>query len=117
MPEVSRKIFLPKTLYGLKQSAHAWYGKAHTNLVTLGCKHTRTDACVYVKEPPDGRFTFLALYVDDILFCGPLNSEFTLVMDHLGHLYGIKDPGDADSSWTSRYLATQAASLLGNAPT
>ena len=122
MPEFSGKIlFLLKTLFGLKQSERAWYGKVHTDLVTLGYKCTRTDACVYVKELPVGRFTYsyLALCVDDILFCGPLDSEFTLVKDHLGHLYGIKDLGDAEFILGIQISRDTSGifSLLGNAPT
>ncbi|KAL8278909.1 hypothetical protein RQP46_008578 [Phenoliferia psychrophenolica] len=87
---------LNKALYGLRQSARLWNLKVHQDLVDLGYRQTRTDACVYVLDLPGGQHSYIGLYVDDLLLVGPDLEEFQRVKDHLHGLYGIKDLGQAD---------------------
>ena len=58
---------LCKVLYGLKQSARAWNSLVHRDLVALGYRRTRTDACIYIRVLTNGHRIYPALYVDDIL--------------------------------------------------
>ncbi|KAL8276538.1 hypothetical protein RQP46_011086 [Phenoliferia psychrophenolica] len=87
---------LNKALYGLKQSARLWNNLVHSDLVALGYRRTRTDACIYVKDLPNGRRTYIGLYVDDLLLVGADLDEFQKVKDLLHGKYGIKDLGRAN---------------------
>lgn len=87
---------LRKALYGLKQSGRVWNLKIHKTLTNLGYRRTRTDACVYVLEHDDGTRTYIALYVDDLLFVGPSMPEIQRIKNVLQTLYGIKDLGAAE---------------------
>ncbi|KAJ9546691.1 hypothetical protein OSB04_019234 [Centaurea solstitialis] len=57
---------LKKSLYGLKQSPRQWYKKFNSFMLSLGFERSENDACVYHRQS-DGIFTYLLLYVDDML--------------------------------------------------
>ena len=57
---------LKKSIYGLKQASRQWYMKFHNIITSFGFEENIVDQCIYIKV--SGRkFTFLVLYVDDIL--------------------------------------------------
>ena len=87
---------LIKALYGLKQSGRVWNTKIHASFTHLGYTRTRTDACVYTRPLTDGRYTYMALYVDDILLVGPSMPEIDRVKSSLANEFGIKDLGAAE---------------------
>jgi hypothetical protein len=87
---------LRKSLYGLKQSGRVWNIKINSTLIGLGYTRTRTDACVYTKLLDNGKRTYIALYVDDLLFVGPNMPEIQRVKDDLHIKFGIKDMGAAE---------------------
>ena len=86
---------MKKALYGLKQSGRVWNQTIHAHLVALGYKRTRTDSCVYTITLPDKSTSYIALYVDDLLFVGSSMVEISRVKGSLATRFGIKDLGEA----------------------
>ena len=58
---------LKKTLYGLKQSPRAWFGKFSQALLKLGYNQSDGDHTLFVKVGIDGRMVVLLVYEDDII--------------------------------------------------
>ena len=69
---------LKKTLYGLKQTPRAWYGRINSFLTSLGSTKSKADSNLYFKimnnEP-----VILLLYVDDLF----LTREEKLIAEDL----------------------------------
>jgi hypothetical protein len=86
---------LKRALYGLKQSGRVWNLTLHTFLVDLGYRRLRSDACTYAITTND-RPTFIAAYVDDLLFVGSNMEEIKRVKAALHQRFGIKDLGAAE---------------------
>lgn len=61
---------LKKALYGLKQSPRLWYEVMHRFLDSLGYTRIHADNSVFRNGT-----LFVAVYVDDILICGPDKDE------------------------------------------
>ena len=57
---------LKKSTYGLKQVSRQWYIKFNDTITTFEFKKIIVDPCIYQKIS-GSKFTFLVLYVDDIL--------------------------------------------------
>lgn len=96
LPQYAGKILrLKKALYGLKQSGRAWNIKAHTSLTALGYRRSKSDSCIYFKATGI-TWTYIALYVDDLLLVGPDMAEIKRVKEGLAEEYGIKDLGPAE---------------------
>ena len=57
---------LKKSIYGLKQASRQWYLKFDTTVKKFRFKENIEDNCVYTKFK-NGKYIFLALYVDGIL--------------------------------------------------
>lgn len=55
---------LKRAIYGLKQSARAWYKKAENCLLELGYKKSAYEPCLFIKCHKTVK-TFIALFVDD----------------------------------------------------
>jgi len=68
----SRKLVLRlrKSLYGLKQSSHGWYGVFKDIVISIGLVASRVDGGLFVLHDKDDHRIFVAaviLYVDDFL--------------------------------------------------
>lgn len=60
---------LKKALYGLKQASRAWYSQIDAYFIEHGFERSKSESTLYVKT--QGTSTLIvALYVDDLLFCG-----------------------------------------------
>jgi hypothetical protein len=57
---------LKKSIYGLKQASRQWYLKFNDIITSFGFKENTIDRCNYLKVS-GSKFTFLILYVDNIL--------------------------------------------------
>lgn len=57
---------LKKSLCGLKQAPRAWFKRFTAHLDTLGFEASLTDSSLFVQDV-DGFYTYLLLYVDDII--------------------------------------------------
>jgi hypothetical protein len=60
---------LKKALYGLNQSARAWYGRIDSFLTSLGFTESKADSNLYFKVMNDEP-VILLLYVDDLFLTG-----------------------------------------------
>ena len=60
---------LRKSLYGLKQSPRAWFGKFSQAIETFGMQKSKSDHSIFYKNFSYG-IILLLLYVDDIVITG-----------------------------------------------
>ena len=67
-----RKIVckLNKSIYGLKQAAKNWYEALTSLLLKKGFKRSRNDYCLFVRKDEDGTFSYVLVWVDDIVVAG-----------------------------------------------
>jgi hypothetical protein len=85
---------LKKSIYRLKQASKQWYLKFDRTIRNFGFKENIEDNCVYAKFK-NGRYTFLILYVDDILLA---SSDVSLLLEtkrFLSSKFDMKDLGEA----------------------
>lgn len=66
---------LKKTLYGLKQSPRAWFGRFTKFMIGLAFKQSQGDHTLFIKHSETGGVTFLLVYVDDIIVTGDDEKE------------------------------------------
>ena len=69
---------LKKAIYGLKQSARAWYGRLKDYLLTLGFIVNPVDSSLFQRKL-GGEWFFVEVYVDDL---GLLTSSLTHVAQY-----------------------------------
>lgn len=86
---------LKRGLYGLKQAAMGWNKTLDSILVNAGFARSKTDACLYT-HISEGKFTYLIVYVDDILIAGD-NPEFiSRVQSVLSETLNVTDLGEVN---------------------
>ena len=61
---------LKKTLYELKQSPRAWFGRFAKVMKEFGYKQSQGDHTLFIKHLASRRVTALLVYVDDIIVTG-----------------------------------------------
>ena len=83
---------LKKTLYGLKQSPRAWFGRFHSAMIKFGFKQTNSDHTMFVKRQR-GKITLLIVYVDDIIVTGDDEDEINSIKKRLATEFEVKDLG------------------------
>ena len=64
--EIGKVYRLRKSLYGLKHSPHAWFGKFSHTVETFGMQKSKSDHSVFYKNSNSG-IILLVVYVDDIV--------------------------------------------------
>jgi hypothetical protein len=82
---------LNKALYGLKQSPRVWYQTLSIFLKSKGYNPIDADHSVFTK---DGK-TFVAVYVDDLLLCGPDMEIINMLKRDLSSVFQMVDLGPA----------------------
>ena len=85
---------LKKSIYGLKQASREWYLKFDKIIKTFGFAENVVDNCIYVKFK-GSRFTFLVLYVDDILLACSDKDMLHETKNFLSSSFDMKDLGEA----------------------
>lgn len=86
---------LLKSIYGLKQSPRAWYGKIDDFFVKhLGMERNPADDCIYVRRK-GGHILIIALYVDDLLIACSDESILSETKRELSARFKMKDLGEA----------------------
>ena len=92
-PKKQGKLYVWKTtssLYGLLESAHAWFMRIYSVLLELGFKSLLSDNCFFQLHNDQGSIHVL-LYVDDLLFSGSTSLcdwlETKLCDSFLGEIY------------------------------
>ena len=61
---------LRKTLYGLKQSSRAWFGKFSLTMTRFGYAQSNGNHSLFYKHAQERKITILVIYVDDIIITG-----------------------------------------------
>ena len=86
---------LNKSIYGLKQAAKNWYESLANLLIKNGFQRSRNDYCLFVRKKKDGTFSYILLWVEDIIIAGEHNVvnaiksllEKSFKMDDRGELH------------------------------
>jgi hypothetical protein len=80
---------LNKALYGLKQSPRVWYFTLTNYLKTLGFEPLTADNCIFY----DGKSTYIAVFVDDLLIIGPSKPDIDGIKRKLSERFHMTDLG------------------------
>lgn len=85
----TRTYKLTKALYGLKQAHLAWHRKLTTDLKELGFNELPSAPCVF-KKSCGSFFSFVLVYVDDLLVIAPTQEGVEQVIRNLEGLYKLR---------------------------
>lgn len=83
---------LRKSLYGLKQSPRAWFGRFTNSMKVFGYKQSNSDHTLFLKHTKVG-ITALIVYVDDMIVTGNDPKERKALQAHLSQEFEMKDLG------------------------
>ena len=83
---------LNETLYGLKQSPRAWFGRFTAAMTKFGYKQSNYDHTLFLKRQND-RITCLIIYVDDMIITGGDKEEICTLKEQLSREFKMKDLG------------------------
>ncbi|CAL8996419.1 unnamed protein product [Prunus brigantina] len=84
---------LKKSLYGLKQSPRAWFGRFTKSMKFFGYTQSNADHTLFLKR--DGKkLTALIVYVDDIVVTGNDTGEQLKLQKYLSQEFEMNDLGD-----------------------
>ena len=93
---------LRMALYGLKQAPRSWERELGQFLERLGFSKSLTDNALYYRYSKDGTFTFVPVYVDDLMVVAKNNQTIQAFLGDLRSGYKIKELGNI-----SVYLGVQ----------
>ncbi|WVZ62734.1 hypothetical protein U9M48_012444 [Paspalum notatum var. saurae] len=83
---------LKKALYGLKQAPRAWNSKLDQELQRLGFSKCILEHAVYKSKSGDS-FLLVGVYVDDLIICGPDNTEIVKFKQQMKGCFQMSDLG------------------------
>lgn len=83
---------LNKSLYGLKKAPKYWNEKFDNFITKLGFTRSKNDSCLYFKRE-EGKYMYVLLYVDDILYFGSDQQEIQCFKVRLSQNFKMKDLG------------------------
>ena len=83
---------LRKSLYGLKQSPYAWFGKFSQAIEKFGILKSKSDHSVFYKKS-DGGIILLVVYVDDIVITGSDTTRISSLKSFFHIQFHTKDLG------------------------
>ena len=83
---------LRKSLYGLKQSPRAWFGRFTKSMRAVGYCQSNSDHTLFFKRNQD-KITALIVYVDDMVLTGNDLEEMKLLQEYLSKEFEMKDLG------------------------
>ena len=84
---------LQRSLYGLKQSPRAWFGKFSHVVQQFGLKRSEADHSVFYCHSSLGKCVYLVVYVDDIVITGNDVTKISQLKQHLFGHFQTKDLG------------------------
>ena len=84
---------LRKTLYGLKQSPRAWFGRFTSSMKKFGYFQSHSDHTFFLKRQ-NGKLTALIIYVDDLIVTGHYQKEIHLLQKYLATEFEMKELGE-----------------------
>ena len=88
--EIWRVCRLQKSLYGLKQSPCAWFGKFNQAIEEFGMHKSKSDQFVFYKNSSSG---MLVVYVDDIVITKSDSKSISSLKPFLQSQFHTKDLG------------------------
>lgn len=83
---------LKKSLYGLKQSPRAWFGRFTKSMKAFGYSQSNADHTLFLKKQ-QGKITALIVYVDDMVVTGNDVEERKALQSYLSKEFEMKDLG------------------------
>ena len=83
---------LKKSLYGLKQSSRAWFGRFTKSMRSFGYHQSNSDHTLFLKKQ-HGKITALIVYVDDMVVTGNDPDERKAQQSYLSSEFEMKDLG------------------------
>ncbi|KAL3537871.1 hypothetical protein ACH5RR_001237 [Cinchona calisaya] len=83
---------LRKSLYGLKHSPRAWFGRFSEVVQEFGMKKSNCDHSVFYQQSKTG-LILLVVYVDDIVITGSKSAGITALKSFLQTHFQTKDLG------------------------
>ena len=83
---------LKKSLYGLKQSPRAWFGRFTKVMKAFGYHQSNSDHTLFIKNQ-QGKIIALIVYVDDMIVTGNDPEERRALKDYLFREFEMKDLG------------------------
>ena len=89
-----RVCLMKRAMYGLKQSPRQWNRHLHEHLESLGFKVSALDPALYMQGSQDGGFTYLLVYVDDILMVCSHVPILNALKKQLQTRWAMKDLGE-----------------------
>ncbi|KAM7499356.1 hypothetical protein LguiA_023770 [Lonicera macranthoides] len=84
---------LKKSLYGLKQSPRAWFGRFTRSMRKFGYSQSNSDHTLFLKKSHE-KITVLIVYVDDMVLTGNDPQEQQALKKLLSQEFEMKDLGD-----------------------
>ena len=81
------------SLYGLKQSPRAWFGRFSSVVHEFGMSRSTTDHSVFYHHMSSGQCIYLIVYVDDIIITGNDQDCIQRLKQHLFSHFQTKDLG------------------------
>ncbi|RVW22108.1 Retrovirus-related Pol polyprotein from transposon RE1 [Vitis vinifera] len=88
-----QKVYkLKKSLYGLKQSPRAWFGRFTKSMRAFGYRQSNSDHTLFLKKQ-HGKITALIVYVDDMVVTGNDPEERKTLQNYLSREFEMKDLG------------------------
>ncbi|CAL2249092.1 unnamed protein product [Prunus armeniaca] len=84
---------LRKSLYGLKQSLKAWFGRLTKSMKNFGYTLSHSDHTLFLKCD-EGKLTTLIVYVNDIIVIGNDTKKKLKLQKYLSQEFEMKDLGD-----------------------
>ncbi|XP_071681833.1 uncharacterized protein [Lolium perenne] len=87
-----KKSLYEKSLYGLKQSPRAWFGRFRKEICSLGYQQSNADHTLFFRIHND-KIDMLVVYVDDIVITGNDDEEIQRLKKTLARIFEVKDLG------------------------
>ena len=84
---------LRKSIYGLKQSPRAWFGKNLKTMLSVGYVQSEGDHTLFIKHGKEGKVAILIVYVDDIVVTRNDEAKIQNLKKHLASSFDIKALG------------------------
>ena len=83
---------LQRTLYGLKQSPQAWFGRFSMTMKKYGFQQSNSDHTLFLKHK-QGKLIALIVYVDDMIITGDDSEEIARLQEQLASEFEMKNLG------------------------
>ncbi|KAM7464793.1 hypothetical protein LguiA_032914 [Lonicera macranthoides] len=84
---------LRRSLYGLKQSPRAWFGRFSSAVLQFGMARSEANHSVFYSHSSSDKCIYLVVYVDDIVITENDQKGIQRLKQHLFHHFQTKDLG------------------------